>query len=56
MLMIQGSKQKQILAINIPLIYWLSPMTHEWPNHEGLSLQVQSRTQERTGRMQSKLY
>jgi hypothetical protein len=25
-------------------------VTHEWPRHEGLSLQAQSRTQARTGK------
>jgi hypothetical protein len=45
-----------ILAITTPLLLWLSPMTHEWPCHKGLSLQAQSRTQVRTGWTQSKLH
>jgi hypothetical protein len=39
---------KQILAITTPLLCWLSSVTHEWPRHKGLSLQVQLRTQART--------
>jgi hypothetical protein len=42
---------EQILAITTPLLRWLSPITHE-----GLSLQAQSRTQARIGRIQPKLY
>jgi hypothetical protein len=38
------------LAITTPRLRWLSPVTHEWPRHEGLSLQAQSRTQARTGK------
>jgi hypothetical protein len=41
---------KRFLAITTPRLHWLSPMTHEWPRHEGLSLQAQSRTQARTGK------
>jgi hypothetical protein len=41
-----------ILAITTPRLRWLSPVTHEWPHHEGLSLQAQSRTQARIGRTQ----
>jgi hypothetical protein len=41
---------EQFLAITTPRLRWLSPVTHEWPRHEGLSLQAQSRTQARTGK------
>jgi hypothetical protein len=43
---------KRILAITTPMLHWLSLITHEWPSHEGLSVQAQSRT----WRTQSKLY
>ena len=41
---------ERFLAITTPRLRWLSPVTHEWPRHEGLSLQAQSRTQARTGK------
>ena len=41
---------ERFLAITTPRLRWLSPVTHEWPHHEGLSLQAQSRTQARTGK------
>ena len=47
---------ERILTITTPLLRWLSPVTHEWPRHEGLSLQAQSRTQARIERTQSKLH
>ena len=40
---------ERFLAITTLLLHWLSPMSHEWPRHEGLSLQTQSRAQARTG-------
>ena len=41
---------ERFLAITTPRLRWLSPVTHEWPRHEGLSMQAQSRTQARTGK------
>jgi hypothetical protein len=45
-----------ILAFTTSLLHWLSPVTHEWPHHGGLSLQSQSITQAKTGRMQLELH
>jgi hypothetical protein len=44
------------LAITTPRIHWLPIRAHtSWPHQEGLSLQVQSRTQARTGKNATKL-
>jgi hypothetical protein len=46
---------ERFLAITTPRLRWLSPVTHEWPRHEGLSLQAQSRTQARTGKKRNQI-
>jgi hypothetical protein len=53
----EGSEQiDRNLAITTPQLCWLSTHTHtSWPHQEGLSLEVQLRTQVRTGKNATKL-
>jgi hypothetical protein len=46
---------ERFLAITTPRLRWLSLVTHEWPCHEGLYLQAQSRTQQEQERNATKI-
>jgi hypothetical protein len=53
----EGSEQiDRNLAITTPQLRWLPTCAHtSWPRQEGLFLQAQLRTQERTGKNTTKL-